>query len=73
MISHGVDGKLFPVGDVPALAEAIEAAWKDRDALGSAAVELITKRFNLRMLYNQLAESVRHAAGVSVDHSEWPL
>ncbi len=73
MICDGVDGMLFPVGDVQALVETIEVAWRERDKFGAAAVASITERFNSRMLYMQLAESIRLAAGVSLDRQSLTL
>ena len=61
MISDRVTGRLFPVGDVPALAEAILDCWNQRDAFGREAVTAV-KRFDSAALYRRLAETMRHAA-----------
>jgi glycosyltransferase involved in cell wall biosynthesis len=62
LITDGVNGKLFPVGDVSALAVAIEAAWASRDTLGPAAVASVSQEFNSRELYRELAQSMRRSA-----------
>jgi glycosyltransferase involved in cell wall biosynthesis len=65
LITDGVNGKLFPVGDVPALAKAIEAAWTQRDTFGPAAAAFIEDKFNSKYLYAQLTQSLRSNAGFS--------
>lgn len=69
LITDGVNGRLFPVGDVPALARAIEAAWNQRESLGSVAAASVTEQFDSRNLYRQLAQSMRAIAGF---HSSMP-
>jgi glycosyltransferase involved in cell wall biosynthesis len=72
LITDGVNGRLFSVGDVPALAKAIEVAWKQRDTLGPMAVSSVSEQFNSKSLYRQLAQSMRTIAGLhsSVPYSE---
>jgi glycosyltransferase involved in cell wall biosynthesis len=69
LIIDGVNGRLFSVGDVPALAKAIEVAWTQREALGRLAVASVSEHFNSKTLYRQLAESMRTIAGF---HSSMP-
>ena len=69
LITDGVNGKLFPVGDVPALAKAIEVAWTQRETLGRVAVASVSEQFNSKNLYRQLAQSMRTIAGF---HSSMP-
>lgn len=59
LVIDDCNGRLFPVGDVRALAEAIAAAWVARSRLGAAALEAVSSRFNSRQLYLQLAQSMR--------------
>ena len=63
LITDKVNGILFPVGDVPALASSIELAWSARQTLGPAAVKTVTDHFNATILYRQLAHSLQSAAG----------
>jgi glycosyltransferase involved in cell wall biosynthesis len=65
LISDGVNGKLFPPGDVQALADAIEVAWSERDTLGAAARVTVAEHFNSRLLYQRLAKSIRQSASLS--------
>jgi glycosyltransferase involved in cell wall biosynthesis len=67
LITDGVTGKLFPVGDVPALAKAIEAAWNCRDVFGPAAAATVENKFNSKYLYAQLAQSLKADAGFMSD------
>jgi glycosyltransferase involved in cell wall biosynthesis len=69
LITDGVNGKLFPVGDVPALAQAIEIAWNQRETLGPVAVASVSEQFNSKRLYRQLAQSMRAISG---HHSPMP-
>ncbi len=59
LISEGVNGLLVPVGDVKGLAAAILKAWEHREALGQAAADTVRTRYNTRVLYSQLADSLR--------------
>lgn len=61
IISDGVSGRLFPVGDVPALAEAILDSWRQKDRLGSEAIAAV-KQFDSADLYRRLAETMQQAA-----------
>jgi glycosyltransferase involved in cell wall biosynthesis len=63
LITDGVNGRLFSVGDVPALARAIEVAWTQRETLGRVAVASVSEQFNSKTLYQQLAQSMRTIAG----------
>jgi glycosyltransferase involved in cell wall biosynthesis len=59
LIDDGVNGRLVSVGDVKGLAAAIVGAWENRESLGHAAFETVRTRYNTRILYSQLAESLR--------------
>jgi glycosyltransferase involved in cell wall biosynthesis len=61
LVTDGVNGRLVPVGDVKGLATAIIDAWENRDSLGRAASETVRTRYSTRVLYPQLAESLRGA------------
>ena len=65
IITDNVNGKLFPVADVPALAAAIETAWERRDAFGRAAVAAVSEGFNAEILYGKLARSMRTSIGAA--------
>jgi glycosyltransferase involved in cell wall biosynthesis len=62
LVTDGENGRLVPVGDVKSLAAAILDAWDHREAFGRAAAETVRTRFNNRVLYAQLADSLRGAA-----------
>ena len=62
LVEHGVNGLLVPVGDAKAIAAAILEAWERRDILGKAAAETVRQRFDTRLLYRELANSLRIAA-----------
>jgi glycosyltransferase involved in cell wall biosynthesis len=59
LVTDGMNGRLVPVGDVKGLAAAIIDAWEHRDSLGQAAFDTVRTRYNTRVLYSQLAESLR--------------
>jgi glycosyltransferase involved in cell wall biosynthesis len=59
LVTDGVNGRLVPVGDVSRLAEGILNAWERRDTFGPAAAETVRTRHNNRVLYLELAESLR--------------
>ena len=69
LITDGVNGRLFSVGDVPALARAIEGAWTQRETLGRVAVASVSEQFNSKNLYQQLAQSMRTIAGFPSFHA----
>ncbi len=58
IVTDGVNGRLVPVGDVEAIAEAIEDAWVRREAFGAAARDTITEHFDVTVLYRDLAASL---------------
>ena len=62
LVTDGVNGRLVRVGDVKGLAAAIIDAWERRDSLGRAAVETVRTRYDRRVLYSKLAESLRAVA-----------
>ena len=66
MIDDGTTGLLTPVGDVPALAAAIDRAWAARDTLGPAAAAAVAREFDTGKLYRQLADRLRAAAVTGV-------
>jgi glycosyltransferase involved in cell wall biosynthesis len=59
LVTDGINGRLVSVGDVKGLAAAIIGAWEHRDSLGRAAFDTVRTRYNTRVLYSQLAESLR--------------
>ena len=59
VVTDGVNGRLVPVGDVTGLAAGIIDAWENRESLGQAAAETVRTRYDKRVLYSQLAESLR--------------
>lgn len=61
IISDGVTGRLFPVGNVPLLAEAILDAWRQREVFGPEAVVAV-ERFASAGFYPRLAETMQQAA-----------
>lgn len=65
LITNHVNGVLFPVGDVSALAEAIQAAWTQRTVLGPAAAISISEQFDSKTLYGRLAQSMRSIVGLA--------
>ena len=67
LVTDGLNGRLVPVGDVEALAKALEDAWERRDALGPAASRTVAARYDARVLYARLAESLRR---ISADRAE---
>lgn len=66
LVTHGVNGLLFPVGDVRGLAAAILEAWRNRQSLGRAASETVQTSYNAEKLYAELADSLRRSAHQSV-------
>ncbi|KAH2824535.1 hypothetical protein KXV85_000613, partial [Aspergillus fumigatus] len=58
LVSDGVNGRLVPVRDVEALSRAIPDAWNHREAWGEAACKTVQERYNMRVLYAQLAQSL---------------
>jgi glycosyltransferase involved in cell wall biosynthesis len=62
LVTDGLNGRLVPVGDVEALAKALQDAWERRDALGPAASKTVAARYDARVLYARLAESLRHVS-----------
>ncbi len=59
LVTDGINGRLVSVGDVKGLAAGIINAWEHRESLGQAAFETVRTRYNTRVLYSQLAESLR--------------
>ncbi len=58
IVTDGVDGRLVPVGDVSAIVAAIEDAWVPRERFGLAARQTVTERFDVDVLYRNLAISL---------------
>ncbi|HVX75130.1 MAG TPA: glycosyltransferase [Bradyrhizobium sp.] len=63
LVTDGVNGRLVPVADVNGLADGILNAWECRNTFGPAAVETVRARYNTRVLYLELAESLRGLLG----------
>jgi glycosyltransferase involved in cell wall biosynthesis len=60
LVADGINGRLVLVGDVKGLAAGIINAWEHRESLGQAAFDTVRMRYNTRVLYFQLAESLRN-------------
>jgi glycosyltransferase involved in cell wall biosynthesis len=58
IVTDGVNGRLIPVGDVDAIAEAIQDAWVRREPFGRAARQTVTDHFDVKVLYRDLAVSL---------------
>ncbi|MDB5453238.1 MAG: glycosyltransferase family 1 protein, partial [Caulobacteraceae bacterium] len=58
IVTDGVNGRLIPVGDVDAIAEAIQDAWARREPFGRAARQTVTEHFDVNVLYRDLALSL---------------
>lgn len=67
LIDDGVNGRLVGVGDVDALAAGIEDAWQFRATRGAAATDTVAERYDTRVLYKRLADSLRASAGVRLE------
>lgn len=64
VIKHNRNGLLVPVGDVPALAQALQQLIQDpalRQTLGNAAQQDHAKRFDINVYLSRLAAIWRHA------------
>jgi glycosyltransferase involved in cell wall biosynthesis len=59
LVADGINGRLVLVGNVKGLAAGIMNAWEHRESLGQAAFDTVSIRYNTRVLYFQLAESLR--------------
>ncbi len=59
LVVDGVNGRLVPVGDVKGLSAAILNAWDQRAAFGEAAFETVRTRYNTKVKYSELAQSLR--------------
>ena len=55
-----IDGGLGT--NVAGILEAIETAWMSREALGNAARQTVCERYDTRVLYKTLAETLRAQA-----------
>jgi glycosyltransferase involved in cell wall biosynthesis len=67
IVTDGVDGRLVAVGDVKGLAAAIVDAWEHRHSLGQAAAVTVKTRYDKRILYSRLADSLRGIVKVQGD------
>ncbi|WOH53665.1 glycosyltransferase [Bradyrhizobium sp. sBnM-33] len=61
LVTNGINGRLVPVGDVKGLAAGIMNAWEHRESLGKAASDTVRTLYDTRVLYSQLAESLRRS------------
>jgi glycosyltransferase involved in cell wall biosynthesis len=61
LVTDGENGRLVEVGDVKGLAAAIADAWVHRNSFGRAASDTVRTRYDTRVLYGQLAASLRGA------------
>ncbi len=72
LVTDGANGRLVPVGDVKGLAAGILDAWEQRERLGQAATETVRRRYDTRILYSELAESLHqsvHEHRARIGHS----
>jgi glycosyltransferase involved in cell wall biosynthesis len=68
LVVDGVNGRLVEVGDIKGLAAAITDAWNRGETLGHAACETVRMRYDTRILFARLAESLRAcSAGASAN------
>jgi glycosyltransferase involved in cell wall biosynthesis len=73
LVTDGLEGRLVAIGDVQGLSAAIVDAWNRREALGAAAFEKVRTRYNTRVLYSELAESLRACLPSSgLHHGQFP-
>lgn len=61
LVTDGVNGRLVPVGDVKSLAAGIIDAWQHRESFGHAAFDTVRTRYDTRIVYCELAKSLRGA------------
>jgi glycosyltransferase involved in cell wall biosynthesis len=61
LVTDGINGRLVQVGDVKGLAVGIINAWEHRESLGRAASDTVRTRYDARILFSKLAESLRGA------------
>ena len=61
LVTDGGNGRLVQVGDVKGLAAGILDAWEHRERFGAAAAETVRSRYDTRILYAELAESLRQS------------
>lgn len=59
LVDDPVNGRLVRVGDVKGLAAGILSAWEHRDELGKAACATVQSCYDTRILYSELAKSLR--------------
>jgi glycosyltransferase involved in cell wall biosynthesis len=59
LVTDGVNGCLVPVGHAERLAAGILSAWENRGTFGPAAAEKVRAHYDTRILYSELAESLR--------------
>jgi len=63
VIEDGRTGRTVPVGDVDALAEALQSAYDQRATFGPAAREEVLSTYSREASARRLAEVLRSAAG----------
>jgi glycosyltransferase involved in cell wall biosynthesis len=61
LVTDGANGRLFSVGDIKGLAAGILDAWEHREMLGAAGRETVRSRYDTRILYSDLADSLRQS------------
>jgi len=61
LVTDGANGRLFSVGDIKGLAAGILDAWEHREMLGTAGRETVRSRYDTRILYSELADSLRQS------------
>ncbi len=61
LVTDGVDGRLVSVGDIKGFAAAILDAWEHRQSMGAAATQTVRARYDTRVLYTELADTLRQS------------
>jgi glycosyltransferase involved in cell wall biosynthesis len=69
LVTDGVDGRLVSVGDIKGFAAAILDAWEHRQSMGAAATQTVRARYDTRVLYAELADTLRQSVRQRCEYS----